>query len=195
MAALADSDKIIRLLRGSGRIEFIDELDEHVSELRVVHLGLGADDFDRFAVAVRRLLVFAPGLMHHSEAIPAVMHVGKAFKEISSEGLGLFEPAGSHEVGGGIGRGYQFLEFLVQRALFGQLCATGFRSLLTSGLLLGNHLPLGFVVLRLAALLVFLTAATVTGIIASGFGHFGQYLNRGALSCTQPCWPTPPSTS
>ena len=44
------------------------------------------------------------------------MHVGKAFKEITSEGLGLFEPAGSHEVGGGIGRGYQFLEFLVQRA-------------------------------------------------------------------------------
>jgi len=39
------------------------------------------------------------------------------------------------------------------------------------GLVLGNDLPLGGLLLRLAALLVLLTAAAVTGIIASGFGH------------------------
>lgn len=47
------------------------------------------------------------------------------------------------------------------------------------GLVLGNDLALGRLLLGLTALLVLLTAAAVTGIIASGFGHFGQYLERG----------------
>ena len=175
-----------------GRVEFSNELDEYVSELWNVDLCLGADNFDHLTVAVRCLPFLAPRLVHHYEAIPSVVHVRKALKEIASGGLGLFQLTGFHEVDRGVGGGGQLFEFIIHRAVIGKplkdrgfrrklLGATGCGALLARGLILSNHLPLGGFVLRLAALLVFLTTAAVAWIIASGFGHDGQHLGLGGL--------------
>jgi hypothetical protein len=111
-----------------GRVEFSNELDEHVSELWIVVLWLGADNFDHLAVAVRCLLFLAPRLVHHSEAIPSVVHVRKALKEIASGGLGLFQLTGFHEVDRGVGGGGQLFEFIIHRAVIGKpLKDRGFR--------------------------------------------------------------------
>src|SRR5215475_9938697 len=64
-------------------------------------------------------------------------------------------------------------DLFFRAALLEAACLSPF---LAPDLLLGKGFLLGSLVFRLTALLVFLTAAAVAGIIASGFGHVGQCL-------------------
>jgi hypothetical protein len=60
-----------------GRVEPIDEFEEGGLEAGAIAFGVGADDVDDFSVAVGCLLIVAPGLVDHAEAVPAVVHIGK----------------------------------------------------------------------------------------------------------------------
>jgi hypothetical protein len=62
------------------------------------------DELDHLAIAVGSLAVFATGLVHHAEAIIAVVHLGEPHQEIAGGLLGLVELAGTDEVGSGVGR-------------------------------------------------------------------------------------------
>jgi uncharacterized protein with PhoU and TrkA domain len=43
-----------------------------------------ADEVDHLAIAVGRLSAVAARLVHHSEAVPAVVHVGEADQQVSN---------------------------------------------------------------------------------------------------------------
>ena len=146
----------------------MNELAEDGLEAGIVVLGVGANEVDDFAIAVRGLSVIASGLVDHAEAIPAVVHVGEAFEQIAGRLLGLIEPAVEDEFGGSVGRSREcVLGILVvcvgdvggDVGYFPQwrLCDGGERTF-------------GFLVLGEAAALVFLATATGAGIIPSGFG-------------------------
>jgi hypothetical protein len=152
-------------------------------EFGVVLLRVGANEVDDFAVAVGRLFLIASGLVDHSEAIPAVMHIGEARDEVAGGLLGLIELAGLDEVDGGVGRRGQLVLGLVDAGVgggeaFGDF---GVRWAFAPGRRDGRERTRGFLVLGEAAALVFLAAATVAGIIASGFGHGGLSEGRHSL--------------
>jgi hypothetical protein len=65
-------------------------------------IGLGANDLDRLAIAICRQFLLAANLVHHAEAVPAVVDFGKACEEIAGGILGFRQPAGTNEVGHGI---------------------------------------------------------------------------------------------
>ena len=144
-------------------------------ELGVVLLRVGANEVDDFAVAVGRLFLTASGLVDHSEAIPAIMHIGEARDEVAGGLLGLVELAGMDEVDGGVGRRGQLVLGIVDAGVgggeaFGDF---GVRWAFAPGRRGGRERTRGFLVLGEAAVLVLLAAATRAGIIASGFGHGG----------------------
>jgi hypothetical protein len=88
-------------------------------EFRVVLLRVGANEVDDFAVAIGRPFLIASGLVDHSEAIPAVMHIGEARDEVAGGLLGLIELAGLDEVDGGVGRRGQLVLGLVDAGVGG----------------------------------------------------------------------------
>src|ERR1700747_367235 len=104
--------------RGWG-VEASDELMEDGLELGVVLLRVGANEVDDFRVAVGPLFLIASGLVDHSEAIPAVMHIGEARDEVAGGLLGLIELAGLDEVDGGVGRRGQLVLGLVDAGVGG----------------------------------------------------------------------------
>src|SRR5262245_4489143 len=174
-------------------VDLIDEVHEDVVKLGIVVFRLGADNLDCLAIAICSRLFLPSCLVHHAEAIPAVVHVRKALEEIASGSLGLFQLAGFDELNRSVGGCGQLFEFLIDFPGSGKprkelgfsgalLCATGFGALLARRLVVGNHLALSCLLLGLAALFVLLTAAAVTGIIASRFGHDGQCLSEKDVS-------------
>ncbi len=91
------------------RVEPIRELDEHVLEVGVVVVGMLPDERDHLPVAVGGLSVFTTGLVHHAEAVVAVVNLGEPHLEVAGGLLGLVELAGTDEVGSGVGRNGQFV--------------------------------------------------------------------------------------
>ena len=67
------------------------------------------DERDHLPIAVGGLSVLATGLMHHAEAVVAVVDLGKPRLEVAGSLLGLIELAGTDEVGSGVGRNGQFV--------------------------------------------------------------------------------------
>jgi hypothetical protein len=61
-------------------------------------------------------LVLATGLVHHAEAIVAVVYLGEPHQEVAGGLLGLVELGGTDEVGGGVGRDGQLIVLSVLRA-------------------------------------------------------------------------------
>src|SRR5262249_49916235 len=123
---------------------FVDELYEDVCKLRIVVLRVRPDNLDCLAVAVCSWLLVSACLVHHAEAIPAVMDVRKAVQEFASGGLGLIQLSGFEEGDGGVGGGGQLFEFLINCRGFGNprkelrfrqalLQTTGFGVLLAGG--------------------------------------------------------------
>ena len=66
-----------------------------------------ASEGDDLAVAVGGLSVLASGLMDHSEAIVAVVHIGEPHQEVAGGLLGFVEPSGVNEFAHGVGGGGQ----------------------------------------------------------------------------------------
>ncbi len=91
------------------RVEPIHELDEHVLEVGVVVVGMLPDERDHLPIALGSLPVLATGLVDHSEAIVAIVHVGEQHQEVAGGLLGLVELAGADEAGGGVGRDGQLV--------------------------------------------------------------------------------------
>lgn len=85
------------------RIELGDQLFEGRRELRLVLLGMGADELDHLPVAVRGGFPFSPRFVDDAEAIVSIMHIGIALKQLARGLLGLIELAGVYEVNHGVG--------------------------------------------------------------------------------------------
>ena len=82
VCALVEHDHSGAAIRLCGwRVEAIHELDEHFLEAGLVVVGVVPDECDHLAVTVGSLPAVAARLVHHSEAIPAVMHMGEALEE------------------------------------------------------------------------------------------------------------------
>jgi hypothetical protein len=87
------------------RIESIDQLGEVFDHGGVVVVGMVADEVNHLTIAVGRLSAVAARLVHHSEAVPAIMDVGKAQEQVACSRLGLVELGGANQVHYGIGGG------------------------------------------------------------------------------------------
>jgi hypothetical protein len=101
---------------GGWRVEPVDEFDEHVLEAGVVVVGVLPDERDHLPIAVGGLSVLATGLVHHAEAVVAVVDLGEPHLEVAGGLLGLVELAGADQVGSGVGRNGQFVLFGVPGA-------------------------------------------------------------------------------
>src|SRR5579864_1117248 len=168
---------------GDWRVEAIDEFDEHVLEAGVVVVGVLPDERDHPPIAVGRLAVLATGLVHHAEAIVAVVHLGEPRQEIAGGLLGLVELAGSDEVGSGVGRNGQLVIMGVLGAekpcrdgsfRLTKMQAMGGGAFDAPGFSFGKLLAFDRFLLEKATLLVLVATAAGAGIIASGSGHRGQ---------------------
>jgi hypothetical protein len=185
-----------------GRIELVDEPHELFSDGGVVVVGMLADEVDHFAIAVGGLSGVAARLMHHSEAVPAVMHVGETDQKVTCGCLGLVEPVGADEVHDGIGGGIKLVLIgvfllghaqargdLCRQLIDGQGMGRGALMAMSDGGLIAlrmgfdKAIALGRLVLGETALLIFIAAAAVAGLIASGlwggFGHGGRHRRGG----------------
>src|SRR6202050_3434556 len=85
------------------RVEGIHELDEHFLEAGLVVVGVVPDEGDHVAVTVGSLPAVAARLVHHSEAIPAVVHVGEAAEQVACSRLGLVKLGSANQVPYGVG--------------------------------------------------------------------------------------------
>ena len=79
----------------NGRIEPFDKLCELFGHASVVVVGMAADEVDHLAIALGRLPAVAARLVDHSEAIPAIVHVGEADQQVARGCLGLVELGGA----------------------------------------------------------------------------------------------------
>ena len=152
----------------------------------VVVVGMLADEVDHLAIAVGRLSAVAARLVHHSEPIPAVVHVGEADQQVACGRLGLVELGGADELHHGIGGGIELVLIgvfllghpeargdLCHQFIDGQAMRRGALMAMRSGAVaprlgVDKAVALGRLVLGEAALLVLVAAAAVAGIIASG---------------------------
>jgi len=93
------------------RAAFMPPIDrEHLpGSLLELVVGMLADEVDHLAIAVGRLSAVAARLVHHSEAVPAVVHIGEADQQVACGRLGLVELGRGDELHHGIGGGVQFV--------------------------------------------------------------------------------------
>jgi hypothetical protein len=139
---------------------------------------------DHLPIAVGGLSVLTAGLMHHAEAVVAVVDLGEPRLEVAGSLLGLIELAGADEVGGGVGRNGQFVLIGVlgagENRRDGGFHVTKRRRTVSGGVFgaprfdLGKLLAFDPFLLGKAALLVLVATAAGARIIASRFGHRGQ---------------------
>jgi hypothetical protein len=94
--------------------------------------------------------------VHHSEVIPAVVHVGEAAEQVACSCLGLVKLSSTNQVHYGVA--LVASQRVARRLDFDKLLAR-------DRFLLGK-----------ASFLVLVAAAARAGIIASGLGHCGQHL-------------------
>ena len=64
----------------------VDEFDEHVLEAGVVVVGVLPDERDHLPIAVGGLSVLTTGLVHHAEAVVAVVDRPSRLKVIDHDG-------------------------------------------------------------------------------------------------------------
>jgi hypothetical protein len=174
------------------RVEAIDELDEHFLEAGLVVVGVVPDECDHLAVTVGSLPGVAARLVHHSESIPAVVHIGEAAEQVACSRLGLVKLGSANQVhygvGGDIKRVLVSIFLLGPGEAGGDCCRQlGDLQAICGGALVASPRVarrLGFdkllardrFLLGKAAFLVLVAAAARAGIIASGLGHCGQHL-------------------
>jgi hypothetical protein len=60
-----------------------------LGEQNITLIIQGSLEADHFAIAIGSLSIIAAGVMDHSEAVPAVMHVGEAAEQVACCRLGL----------------------------------------------------------------------------------------------------------
>jgi hypothetical protein len=190
------------------RIESADELGELPDHAGIVAVGMLADEVDHLAIAVGRLSAVAARLVHHSEAVPAVVHVGEADQQVACGRLGLVELGCGDELHHGIGGGVQLVligVFLLghseargdrcRQLIDGQAMRRGALMAMRTGGLTALRLgfdkavALGRLVLGETALLVLVATAAVAGIIASGlWGGLGHVVGAIEAGRTHPLY-------
>jgi hypothetical protein len=124
----------------------------------------------------------------------------EARKKIAGGGLGFLELAGMNEIGRGVGRRRQLVPVISFPTDLRKECgfrgtvfqATGSGALFARGLVLGNNLSLGCLLLGLATLLVLLATAAGTRIRSHAWASFTSI---GRLDCpgrrSACCWQIP----
>src|SRR5262245_41186011 len=167
------STVLIAFLRSVRRVEPVDQFGKFGLEALVVVVRTLAHDVAHLPIAVGGLSILPTVLVHDAETVPAVGLVRISHQEIAGGCLGLIELADLDELDHGVGGIGNLIILIVPyqsvgNGLFGVMDVQA-----TS---CGEFNILLCLVLRQAALLVLLTAATGAGIIASGFGHSGQDL-------------------
>src|SRR5208283_1310186 len=130
------------------------------------------DERDHLPIAVGGLSVFTTGLVHHAEAVVAVVDLGEPHLEVAGGLLGLVELAGTDEVGSGVGRNGQFV--LIGVPGVGENRRDGGFHLTKRQTMSGGAFGAPSFLLGKATLLVLVATAAGAGIIASRFGHRGQ---------------------
>src|SRR5271157_674407 len=159
---------------GGWRVEPVDESGVHILEAGIEAAGVLADEVNHFAIAVSRLPVLAAGLVHHAEAVVAVVLAGESHQEVAGCLLGLVEFACMNQVHHGVGCVREFIGVVVGGSSqrpgdflrhAGQVWRGGGR--LDGG---GEPFAPGGFILRQAALLVLVATSAGAGIIASGLG-------------------------
>src|SRR6185437_8318269 len=84
-------DDLFSRRSGLSRIQFFYELLEGNLEVWFVVVGVGVDELDDLAVAVRGRLVVASCLIDHAEPIVTVVHLRVTLDELSSHSLRLVD--------------------------------------------------------------------------------------------------------
>ncbi len=165
---------------GGVRLGFepVDELVEDGLEPVIVRVGVVADDGDGAAAVVGGLAMIAAGFADHAEAVVAVMDIGEAREQVVGGLFGGIEVAGVNHVDHGVRRLGQFVEFVAFLHVAGQ----GWLVRRHRGRLSGTGGTGGSLVTGHAALLVFLAAVAVAGIIPSDFDHLANFSSKDGPS-------------
>ena len=135
-----------------------------------------------FAVVVGGLAMIAAGFVDHAEAVIAVMDIGEAREQVVGGLFGGIEIAGVDHVDHGVGGLGQFVAFVV----FLEKASQRRPARRHSGRLNGTRGTFGGLVTGQAALLVFLAAVAVAGIIPSDFGHLANFISKDGPSVPSP---------
>src|SRR5262249_18137229 len=167
-------------------IEPVDQCGKFGFEALVVVVGTLAHNVAHFPIAICGLTVLAAGFGHDAETVPALRLMRVSHEERASSYSGVFQLARVDELDhpvGGIGNPVILIVVPCPRKTLGkglfevvdvQVASLG--AFLGIGPLVGEYDALLCLILCQATLLVLLTTAAGAGIIASGFGHFGQHL-------------------
>lgn len=83
MSGRVDSDSA-----GRGRVELCDQPVEGVFQLRLVLIGVSADEVDDLPVTLGGVFVIAARFVDHPEPVVAVVHFGVANQQVACGGLG-----------------------------------------------------------------------------------------------------------
>ena len=98
-----------------GWVEFIDQLLVSDFEPWIIVARVFLDEGDDFPVAFGSLSAVSPGLVDHTEAIVAVMPLGKALQQLSSSTFGFVQISRMDHVDNGVGCVRQFVGNLIVR--------------------------------------------------------------------------------
>src|SRR5271157_5846073 len=161
---------------GGWRVEPVDESGVHILEAGIEAAGVLADEVNHFAIAVSCLPVLAAGLVHHAEAVVAVVLAGEPHQEIAGGLFRLVKLAGMDEIYHGIGCVHELIGVIVDGKPSGDFLRHAGQVWRGGGRLDGGgelFAPGGFILCQ-AALLVLVATSAGAGIIASGLGHGGQ---------------------
>ncbi len=150
----------------------MDQVSVVILELWIVETGLFAGEGNDLPVIFGGLTVIPSGLTDHAEAVVAVMQVGPALDQRMGGALGILQLSGVDEGDHCVGRGVDFFVtvFAEARVMVRQMvCRLGGSDRRAFARLVRGE----------AALLVFLATAAGTGLIASDFGHFLGFRQKG----------------
>jgi hypothetical protein len=74
------------------RIESGNQLGKVFDHAGVVTIGMVVDEVDHLAIAIGCLSAVAARLVHHSQAVSSVVHIGEAAEQVACSRLGLVQP-------------------------------------------------------------------------------------------------------
>ena len=163
----------------------MDQQVEGGFELRLVLVGMSADEVDDLSIALCGLLFVAACLVDHTQPVVAVVDFGEAREEIPCSLFGFVEFAVVDHIDDRIGCDGQFIGVIVTKSVAAEIAVSLVVGVVGSGGKsigggLGEDSALGKLILLEATALIFLSAAAVARIVASdlGVGHRGKILPR-----------------
>jgi len=100
---------------GSRWVELLDQPMEGGFELRLVLIGMSADEVDNLAITVSGLFVIAARFVDHPQPIISIVYFGVADEQIAGGLLSLVDFAGADQIDyaiGCVGELIELIEFI-----------------------------------------------------------------------------------